>query len=566
MVAITDKARMKPSQAYFYERTTKIEIPSLTGLRFIAALSVVLSHAVILIFRPTQDLPFASFLTSTSGFGMSLFFVLSGFVIHYNYSTSVRSFSPTPIINFFVARFARLYPLYFLLLAAELCLGRPLRAALNGSDPVAIEAFSSLPYYLTLTQSWVYLVFGSNSLVYQIGDYLSVTWSVSTEWFFYCTYPFIAVALLRHFSISRSLILAFLVSVVVFAVTTYVYLIPNPIVAKAVSIFGSIADPQVSTQDNIVRWLMYFSPYSRVAEFIVGCISADIFMRLQRRPVTIGEKIGGLVLLNAALAALVFIHCVIYTSLGDSLAVTFSGRKIAPGIVAQYAPAIAVLLFCCARYVTWFSRLMSHRIMVACGDASYSLYLLHIIVAEAAAVQGSVEMTDSNMFLLSLRVLAVIAICVVISIALYRGFEMPARRWVRGLLSISEPVTAQKRRVLLAGIAVPFLTLAILHIPAWLPHEERAAGLINVISGTYGASCVPVFGNATRSVADACGGHQSCRYVVDVNRLGDPAQGCGKDFKVEWRCASRGPINQTVIPGEAGLGKEVELSCAAGKS
>jgi peptidoglycan/LPS O-acetylase OafA/YrhL len=64
-------------------------IPSLTGLRFIAAFSVLFAHALPKIFPLPEGsvlLNFYTLLESVSAEGMSLFFVLSGFVIHYNYS------------------------------------------------------------------------------------------------------------------------------------------------------------------------------------------------------------------------------------------------------------------------------------------------------------------------------------------------------------------------------------------------------------------------------------------------------------------------------------------------
>ena len=48
---------------------------------------------------------------------LTLFFVLSGFVIFLNYSRSIGT--GIGLWNFFVARFARLYPLFFLCVAFD---------------------------------------------------------------------------------------------------------------------------------------------------------------------------------------------------------------------------------------------------------------------------------------------------------------------------------------------------------------------------------------------------------------------------------------------------------------
>src|SRR3981189_3454710 len=95
----------------------KLDIPGLTGLRFIAAFSILFLHAVAWCI-PFNDTNIPNAIGSWVGvYGMPLFFVLSGFVIHYNYALAFRE-RPygTASRRFFSARFARIYPLYFFFL------------------------------------------------------------------------------------------------------------------------------------------------------------------------------------------------------------------------------------------------------------------------------------------------------------------------------------------------------------------------------------------------------------------------------------------------------------------
>jgi peptidoglycan/LPS O-acetylase OafA/YrhL len=137
----------------------------LTGLRGVAAYSVLIAHAIDFA-RPGQ----VPFVFGLSYFGMSLFFCLSGFVIHYNYG---RSFLENPTgaaaRDFLVARFARLYPLYFV--GAILSIGYLDHPVILSNPWVALS-------FVTLTQTW-FNVGGA------IGDLLSFSWSISTELFFY---------------------------------------------------------------------------------------------------------------------------------------------------------------------------------------------------------------------------------------------------------------------------------------------------------------------------------------------------------------------------------------------
>jgi hypothetical protein len=71
-------------------------------------------------------------------------------------------------------------------------------------------------------------------------------------------------------------------------------------------------------------------------------------------------------------------------------------------------------------------------------------------------------------------------------------------------------------------------------------------------------------GNATKIVAAACDTKNgSCSYGVDVANLGDPANGCGKDFQVKWQCGLEGSrTNEVKLSAEA-HGRSLEISCPA---
>src|SRR5580658_5309266 len=97
---------------------TRKHLAVLDGLRFFAAFFVVLSHYSHFVLNDEKvQNNLTDAISTLAGLGMALFFVLSGFVIHYNY----KDVCATPGGNkrFFFARFARLYPLYIVLFTAE---------------------------------------------------------------------------------------------------------------------------------------------------------------------------------------------------------------------------------------------------------------------------------------------------------------------------------------------------------------------------------------------------------------------------------------------------------------
>ena len=97
------------------------DIPSLTGLRGIAAWLVVIAHTdgFFVALQPAW-LEYAW--RVCANLGMTTFFVLSGFVIHYNYGASIAAKGAPAIRSFLIARFARLYPLYLLALLISIAL------------------------------------------------------------------------------------------------------------------------------------------------------------------------------------------------------------------------------------------------------------------------------------------------------------------------------------------------------------------------------------------------------------------------------------------------------------
>ena len=83
--------------------------PELTGLRAIAAYMVYLFH-----FNPFQKNGFFWKYTNEFHIGVDVFFVLSGFLIAVRYKNQLE-FSSKFYVAYFIRRFARIYPVFFIL-------------------------------------------------------------------------------------------------------------------------------------------------------------------------------------------------------------------------------------------------------------------------------------------------------------------------------------------------------------------------------------------------------------------------------------------------------------------
>src|SRR4051812_3207203 len=176
---------MKPAAS------TKMD--ALTGLRYIAALTVLLSHTSHIL--PHDQFPrYTSIMGNLWLIGMPLFFVLSGFLMTYNYTEQFQKSWFLTTWKFYAARVARIYPVY--LIALFLSLGF-MGAFFHELRDRPFEVYRGMGRVLTLTQSWDnYMLFEGHIQPRPIAyAYLGVGWSVSVEAFFYVLFPFMVLLL-----------------------------------------------------------------------------------------------------------------------------------------------------------------------------------------------------------------------------------------------------------------------------------------------------------------------------------------------------------------------------------
>jgi len=114
-----------------------------------------------------------------------------------------------------------------------------------------------------------------------------------------------------------------------------------------------------------------------------------------------------------------------------------------------FAPFLAILIFCCARYDFGVSRLMSLPWIVLCGEASYSLYLGHFVIIDAFRYETAVIANDYAWQLTVasfLRLAVVIMASIGMALVSWKLIEVPSRRWMRKLLQ-AKPAAALANEV-----------------------------------------------------------------------------------------------------------------------
>jgi peptidoglycan/LPS O-acetylase OafA/YrhL len=183
-----------------------------------------------------------------------LFFVLSGFVIQYNYGALFAKESLCrATYQFFVARFARIYPLYIATLVPALA---------YIPSPYFSSEWGAALSYLTLTQSWFNMEMAT----------FPPDWSISTEWFFYFAFvPLTFIAIRRPVA---ALLVAGVVGVVAIGLF-YEFL-----QADALALVTRCCWHDAKVSADPWSWIVYLSPDARLPEFIMGMLAARAYSAL----------------------------------------------------------------------------------------------------------------------------------------------------------------------------------------------------------------------------------------------------------------------------------------------
>lgn len=355
------------------------DLPSLTGLRFWAAYSILLNH--LLMGFVARDNPYFPTMLGNCGIlGMNIFFVLSGFIIHYNYHQRVATFEARALYDFFVARFSRLYPLYICLFLLDLLTTNVIQGFTHD------DVFRSLPYFLTMTQTWVYQQTSNGASFAYMFPRASITWSVSTEMLLYFSYPALLWVFLRDKTTNRTrLITASIVAILFSAGMRWLNNNIDVVDRLAVEQFGSKVSMANNASYSFAVWLVFLSPYVRLFEFIIGGFAAHLFLSLR------DTAIGPIERRLAPAIAMAAVGFIVLTFLPPRYAFSWVDATFK---TIGYYPFIAVVVFSCARYdFALVTRFFAWRPFVVLGERSYSIYLFHIVVYHMATYGPSSDLT-----------------------------------------------------------------------------------------------------------------------------------------------------------------------------
>ncbi|MFD9728008.1 acyltransferase family protein [Streptomyces sp. NPDC059072] len=223
-------------------------LPSLTGLRFIAALLVFAFHTTwqTRFIGGSAGQTLGDVFDHAGFYGVSFFFVLSGFVLTW----SARPDDTAPRV--WRRRLAKIYPnhLVTFVLAAVVML--------VAADPFTAKGTLA---NLFLVQAWFPDITVPNTMN-------AVSWSLSVELFFYLSFPFL-LRVLNRVPVARLWPLA---------ATLGAFTVIAPLVGRY-AVTGTplpfISDGSLSFEQI---WFVYFFPPVRALEFLLGMVAARLVL------------------------------------------------------------------------------------------------------------------------------------------------------------------------------------------------------------------------------------------------------------------------------------------------
>ncbi len=370
------------------------QLSALTGIRFFAALHVVLFHFGLSV-ADAGPKPLR-ILLGTGYSAVSLFFVLSGFVLAYAYFEDGDEPARFQKKAFWIARLARIYPVYLIgfILAAPSTVSRLWAEDQMESLP---QAAGLAALALSLLQAWAPQTATSWNVP---------SWSLSVEAFFYFVFPFVADRLSLG-QTKRQLMFKL--------VLLWLLALAAPIIY--VTTQGNSASLRsIEAPDAPTAWMEFvmYSPMMRLPEFLFGTILGRLFIRGDLR---LGASWGiGAAL--AILAALAFLPMVPHLLVHNGV----------------FVPFFAVLIVSLAGGDGSLARFLSLPFLLLLGEASYALYLLHFHARPWILRALSIVAPDASHNPTLTLVVYVTAI-VAISVLVFQYIEVPARRMIKGALS-----------------------------------------------------------------------------------------------------------------------------------
>lgn len=308
---------------------SKVTFPALTGIRMVAAYMVYLHH-----FNPFYEDRFGSevhYFFDSFHIGVTIFFVLSGFLIAYRYYDLERFKFSTYMQN----RFARVYPMYFLLTTMTFVFGYFFTPNYDGFKSYILNITFLRGFFDDLKFSGI-----------------PQGWTLTVEESFYFLAPLFFVLVKYR---KKMLILIPFSFVVLGLLLVSIF--------KEVEFYGFLEN---------INFVLGYTIFGRMAEFFVGIFLALIVLRDFK--FTINFKYFTFFGVTGILISTYLLSLLESSPQSEN----FELQKLAVNNLLLPLFGIMPLFYGLIKERTFLSQLLSRPAIILLGQSSYLFYLIHI--------------------------------------------------------------------------------------------------------------------------------------------------------------------------------------------
>jgi peptidoglycan/LPS O-acetylase OafA/YrhL len=314
----------------------------LDSIRFIAASLVFITHIEFFkMFMGYENYYSLALFQELGAIGVSVFFVLSGFLITHLLLIEKRKYREISVKNFYVRRFLRIAPLYFLVFILGFWVLPPL-------DIFYVEGLSALVHNDIYEKMLLYIFFLPQLLVllYAYIPFVVQSWAIGTEVQFYLFWPWL---IKKSGKLLKTMLLLFFIFIFIkYLMRLIPWFWPESVCA------------------NYTPFINGFLYLSRFECIICGAIAAVIWKEYPDHVKKI--LFSGLAELLSLLGFLYIVFCGRHLGILDHV------------LVSVFAALIIVNVAFNKKSILWIPSALLHYL----GKASYSFYMLHQIVIVAA--------------------------------------------------------------------------------------------------------------------------------------------------------------------------------------
>lgn len=356
-------------------KTKNNYFPALTGIRAIGAYMVYIVHTDPFSVKRFGQVVFDFF--DEFHVGVTIFFVLSGFLIAYNYFDDEN-------LNFkkyFINRFARIYPMYFLL------------------TTLTFIFFAFSEFKNSIADFWIYLsnitfLRGFSDIYKHTG--LGQGWTLTVEEMFYILAPLLFIL------IKKNKLFLFLTPLFVFSVGLVLVEI-----FKNKDFFGFM-------QNN--QFMIELTFFGRCFEFFVG-IGLALFIKKNTKTLNFKQfTYFGIFGISISIYLISILKGTSNSGMNTNLGL-FINTIVLP--IFGIAPLFYGLVF----EKTWISKILESNLFQLLGKSSYVFYLIHL------SFIATFIYSITNNYIFNFMLLNILAI------VFYKYIEKPSNIYLKKILA-----------------------------------------------------------------------------------------------------------------------------------